>query len=490
MGGEEAVDIFLQIQYLVSDQLQVISYKWLSRKFSVSSNNAKRLLKEFVEKHGNDLQVIYTVSGWLKSDPQAYCVKLASASKIDETREEFEGTCSVQVYSVQACIPKETAVIWNSEFVQAEELFNQPQIIENCLRDNRFCGVSNIHVKRTTDGKHVSLVLPKTINGTGAFQKDLHSLKPPKQEPVGPTSSSNLEASENKSEKEKAAKPSPIIREPSKVKGQNGKSSSGNSGSLANMWGRASTKPKPVVETAEDVPSIAATADEQICANELADAIGSDDDFSDINYKRNSNRKRRVVFDFSDDENEDEDEEKVMSLSSPPEPQGKTEKTLVVKEEKNLEDKKVEVGNSKNSNAGITLRAKSDAAVGGKGEGIDNNGAGVPGSPKRRKVLKTRIDERGREVSEFVWEGEPALSDKPNQENAAKDTNNRPMANKAPALGSSNDHNKVANAKTLGGAGASSGSSLANKPGGNKKLAKAGTKDAKQGNILSFFKKI
>lgn len=86
-----------------------------------------------------------------------------------------------------------------------------------------------------------------------------------------------------------------------------------------------------------------------------------------------------------------------MSLSSPPEPQGKTEKTLVVKEEENLEDKQVEVGNSKNSNAGITLRAKSDAAVGGKGEGIDNNGAGVPGSPKRRKVLKTRIDERGRE---------------------------------------------------------------------------------------------
>lgn len=129
----------------------------------------------------------------------------------------------------------------------------------------------------------------------------------------------------------------------------------------------------------------------------MADAIGSDDDFADINYKRNSNGKRRVVFDFSDDENEDEDEEKVMSLSSPPEPQGKTEKTLVVKEEENLEDKQVEVGNSKNSNAGITLRAKSDAAVGGKGEGIDNNGAGVPGSPKRRKVLKTRIDERGRE---------------------------------------------------------------------------------------------
>lgn len=55
-----------------------------------------------------------------------------------ETREEFGGTFSIQVYSVQACIPKETAVIWNSEFVQAEELFNQPPTLENCLRDNRY----------------------------------------------------------------------------------------------------------------------------------------------------------------------------------------------------------------------------------------------------------------------------------------------------------------------------------------------------------------
>jgi DNA polymerase delta subunit 3 len=121
----------------------------------------------------------------------------------------------------------------------------------------RFCGVSNSNVTRKTDGKHVSLVPPKPVDGTSAFQKDLHSLKPQKQEPAGPTTSSNVGASENKSEKEKVSKPSPIIKEPSKLKDQNGKSSSANSGSLANMWGRASTKPKPVKETAEDVPSIA-----------------------------------------------------------------------------------------------------------------------------------------------------------------------------------------------------------------------------------------
>lgn len=54
-----------------------------------------------------------------------------------EAREEFDGKCSVQVYSVQACIPKDPAALWNAEFVQAEELFSQDATTENCLRDNR-----------------------------------------------------------------------------------------------------------------------------------------------------------------------------------------------------------------------------------------------------------------------------------------------------------------------------------------------------------------
>lgn len=54
-----------------------------------------------------------------------------------EAKQEFDGHCSVQVYSVQACIPKDPAALWNAEFVQAEELFKQPFAVNNCLRDNR-----------------------------------------------------------------------------------------------------------------------------------------------------------------------------------------------------------------------------------------------------------------------------------------------------------------------------------------------------------------
>ncbi|CAL5339481.1 unnamed protein product [Camellia sinensis] len=40
---------------------------------------------------------------------------------------------STRVYTVQACIPKYPAALWNAEFVQAEELLRQPSTIDNCF---------------------------------------------------------------------------------------------------------------------------------------------------------------------------------------------------------------------------------------------------------------------------------------------------------------------------------------------------------------------
>lgn len=115
-----------------------------------------------MDTHGSELEVIYALSGWLKDNPQTYHIKLASGLKLAgkihihiccfpctywinwclsclgaEVKHEFVDNCSVQVYSVQACIPQDSALLWNAEFVQAEEFFNQPLTAENCLRDNR-----------------------------------------------------------------------------------------------------------------------------------------------------------------------------------------------------------------------------------------------------------------------------------------------------------------------------------------------------------------
>ncbi|VAH58779.1 unnamed protein product [Triticum turgidum subsp. durum] len=444
--------------------LRQISYKWLSRNFSVSSDDAKRLLQEFVNKHGTDHEVIYSVSGWLKNNPQNYCVKLTSGPKLEEARRAFKDSCSVQVYSIQACIPKDTAVLWNPEFVQAEELFNQPFDEENCLRDNRhpYKGFQDLPgpsdpVKGTSikAEKDNASVLDKTVNA-------------------------------------------PAVKEPSvavhanKTKAQNGKTLPSNGASLATMWGRASAKPKaPAVTKATDLPSVA--ADAQICAKEEADADSSDDE-KGAHYKRASNgasnRKRRAIFDCSDDDDDDD----FVAIASPEPPKQCARNPVTEAAQDNIsEQKKVESkqdttsdvkGFTKRIDSDLTSECKtrSDSATNGSGITLKEKAKDSPNkkdqaaettstSPKRRKVLKTRIDERGREVTEVVWEGEAPASDKAEKNVTNTDATNRPTLPSKPQPAANTDRNN-APSKTAGG----------------KKPAKAAPKQGK--NIMSFFKKL
>lgn len=168
------------------------------------------------------------------------------------------------------------------------------------------------------------------------------------------------------------------------------------------------------------------SAEAQICAREAVEGARSDEEGQDANFKRASNgdggRKRRVVLDFSD---EDEFEDAV-NLASPESPKEKScivskqnTKPLVsdkinlnfdqeeqdkpkVKEEK-LSNR--ESNQSTRENSSVLSKDKnndissSDKIPGGIPEIEVNKKDKVPdpASPKRRKVMKTRIDERGRE---------------------------------------------------------------------------------------------
>lgn len=173
----------------------------------------------------------------------------------------------------------------------------------------------------------------------------------------------------------------------------------------------------------------AVTAEAQICAQEAADVMSSDDE-GDLNYKRDfngaSNRKRRFIMDLSD---EDEEEEKVIRLASPDSPsvcpvsdssldtrmimekmnpsfEDLKEEKLEVKQDKSkvkssgLSEEDVECGN-KNDITGISLQKKAQInipkAVDDGDKKANYKTTNTSTSPKRRKVLKTRIDERGRE---------------------------------------------------------------------------------------------
>lgn len=165
----------------------------------------------------------------------------------------------------------------------------------------------------------------------------------------------------------------------------------------------------------------------------MVEGLSSDDDVHDINVKRASNgegtRKRRVVFDFSDDEYED-----VINLASPETVEGKSGQALKesinisVPEKSNLnfdeqvEDKlKVKEEIAINSGLGQLLQEDSSVIRNRNGRmGIsptekknycvpendlnkeDKQIKAAPNSPKRKKVLKIRIDERGREGKQSV----------------------------------------------------------------------------------------
>ncbi|KAH0721470.1 hypothetical protein KY284_006500 [Solanum tuberosum] len=544
MADIETLGIVDEIQALVSDKLQVVSYKWLSRNFLVSSNCAKRLLQEFVEKHGSGLEVVYSLSGWLKDSPSTYHIRLVSSANLAESKKEFSDDCSVQVYSVQACIPKDPVALWNSEFVQAEELFRQSLSVDNCLLDNRFCGVSNPFITRNGGGTIPSTNAVPQVKSEASGLRNSNStaqVKPEQKKVQLPSPSASVPSSDvvdAKSESRGTSGPgegSKFVVDkhkvaqlpPAKKAVQSEKSSSKNGGTLANMWGRVPTKPKVDIvsaATSDATPNPVGNA-AQLCTPEGVEDRISDDDDQQVSIRRTSNgegnRKRRVIFDFSDEEDEFKD---AVNLASPDPPKQKSilgsKQTPSTPELEKQEVKKVkeaggksheqetkEAGSksheqetfSKKSHEQETFSKRSheqerkplpssepkssklhSSEIISEHASLKNAAVkdevtnAAPTSPKRRKVMKTRIDERGREVTEVVWEGEDTeiKADSNTMKKADNNPNNNtgdraPMAKKSPALGSTAPTNQASKA-------------------GNKK---AGNKDPKQGNILSFFKK-
>ncbi|XP_021773858.1 uncharacterized protein LOC110737818 isoform X2 [Chenopodium quinoa] len=414
MSEIQTLEILEELSSLVSDRLQVVSYKWLSRNFLVSSNIAKKLLQEFVEKTKDDLEVVYTVAGWLKKAPPTFHIRLVPQPKLEEAKHDFDGNCSVQVYSVQSCIPKDPAAIWNAEYIQAEELSKQPISVDNCLRDNRI---------------------------QDSVEEKCHA-----------------------------------------------------------------SKPNGVLDS----------ADAQISARENLEAASSDDE-SGVNFKRASNdggKKRRVVLDDSDEE----DFETAVNLGSPNVPSTKSsqdpkqksrtsdkEKSIlnfdkqdeckpVVKEETEVDDASHYAKEEFSAlYMGKNVRNAISERVHGKSPDIDVSSKNkvpeaAPCSPKRRKVLKTHIDERGREVTEVVWEGEEVgMKETTASKNNADSVNNSiGHTGKAEENGPANPVNRATTIKKSPAVGSTEPSHTTGKA-GSKKGANA--KDPKQGNILSFFKR-
>ena len=130
--------------------------------------------------------------------------------------------------------------------------------------------------------------------------------------------------------------------------------------------------------------TFSAMSDGQIYAQEALDSISSDDEWQLTSQKETSGRKRRVVFDSSDEENEAD----AVDLSVPELSNCQSEPG----------QRNIDAG-CQNGEVNTDGKSAVDAV---EGSYADNSSVKyVSTSPKKSKVLKTRIDERGREGNEI-----------------------------------------------------------------------------------------
>ncbi|MCO5596460.1 hypothetical protein L7F22_050523 [Adiantum nelumboides] len=513
-----------------------VSYKWLSRKFSISSNESKRLLQSVAEQHGSDLDIIYAVSGWSKSDCHCHSVKLVPKSKLQEAKDMLDGHVSIHIYSIQPCIPKDPAELWSAEYVQSEELFKQPSELNNCLRDNRYSAVSCISITRkvidtsltgnarpaatrvTAQSMGANMVAAPLISATKVAAPStsatkvaapLPSLPQPstmKAEVSAVPLSTSGQPRENAPEKiafemGTDSKGSGTLAEPKAVAASKKKTAaSGDNGSLANLWGRASTKSKPMqIEAQIEAAANKGTGKTPELVHDPC-INGSSDDEDATNFARlrradlksKSKRTRRMVMDddISDDDIAEVEAETIVSLSSPEGP--KERKEISVLSEKNGRSSHASVThlNEGKEDPICTVRDK-EKKDGKKASDVDNqtreparastNGASTtPPEPKKRKVLKTRMDERGREVTEVVWEVKNPVENYSKKEDDSSNAHVE-VQQVAPT--------KVPSMKSTGKASNAAVQNPTIKASGGRSSGKAASKDAQQGRISSFFKK-
>ena len=169
--------------------MQVISYKWLARKFGLPCNLAKQTLFAFLEQHRGKVKATYLLAGWTKTDPRQHTVQLVDSEHLSTRRSALDPVTSMHVYSLQPTQPKvcanfssllwqthhitmcaaetvdlsqvimlawllgtcclqDASELWNHDAIQTSELFQELRLGQtNCLADNRH-GTHNLDMKR------------------------------------------------------------------------------------------------------------------------------------------------------------------------------------------------------------------------------------------------------------------------------------------------------------------------------------------------------
>eukprot|EP00884_Botryococcus_braunii_P011361 jgi/Botrbrau1/20225/Bobra.31_1s0022.1 len=151
--------ILREITLLVTEDLKMVSYKWVARNYDIPANLAKQLLFKLVESQRGKLQATYLLAGWTEGaqGSRQHTVQVVDASVLAREKARFSPITGLHVYSLQPSQPKDPSEVWSSELDQTRELFAamlrpaEEGGTGNVLADNRCSAVACPAAKRDKD---------------------------------------------------------------------------------------------------------------------------------------------------------------------------------------------------------------------------------------------------------------------------------------------------------------------------------------------------
>jgi len=127
MGIEDLGLLLENIEEYVMVEKKVVTYKWLSRVFSLNVNQAKQLLCIFHMKHKNmkhkSIQGVYYVSG-MRTNSEGHLthqICIVPEDDLEATKAQLDPLTGVHLYSVQKGKPKDTAPLYAVDFEQLKK---------------------------------------------------------------------------------------------------------------------------------------------------------------------------------------------------------------------------------------------------------------------------------------------------------------------------------------------------------------------------------
>lgn len=224
MGIEDLGLLLENIEEYVMEQKKVVTYKWLSRTFSLNVNQAKQLLAIFHMKHKNmkhkSIQGVYYVSGMRTNSDGAktHQICIVTEDLLEATKSQLDPITSIHLYSVQKGKPKETAPIYNVDFEQLKKkVYETTEFSMLRCKDAKISQVINNSLRPVTPPQLKNKVKVMSTSAKPDVKSDTKRAAPKKTTATLKT----------------ATKAAPA-RKPTEVK----KTSAKNQGSLSNFFGK------------------------------------------------------------------------------------------------------------------------------------------------------------------------------------------------------------------------------------------------------------